>query len=111
VAALMAAFCLFVLTPEGITNRRVRPLVAQLLNVPQAQYSLRQMGYDRRRLKRKRLIRPVAGKLCYTPPLYGRRAALFLTKIQARIPRPSRRALDLQLVSHTPAAPARMYRM
>ena len=27
VTALLAAFCLFVLTPEGITNRRLRPLV------------------------------------------------------------------------------------
>ena len=25
--ALVAALCLFVLTPEGITNRRLRPLV------------------------------------------------------------------------------------
>ena len=25
--ALLAALCLFVLTPEGITNRRLRPLV------------------------------------------------------------------------------------
>jgi hypothetical protein len=27
VTALLAACCLFVLTPEGITNRRLRPLV------------------------------------------------------------------------------------
>ena len=65
-----AGGCLFVTAPEGITNGRVRPQVAQLLGVPPAQYTARQMGYDLRRLARKGLLQRVDGKLCYTltPP-------------------------------------------
>jgi hypothetical protein len=102
VTALLAGLCLFALTPEGITNRRLRPLIAELLGVPDQQYTARQMGYDLRRLKRKGLIQPVAGKLCYTLTPYGRRVALFLTKIQARVLRPGLQALDLRIVSDAP---------
>ena len=102
VTALLAGLCLFALTPEGITNRRLRPLVAQLLGVPDQQYTPRQMGYDLRRLRRKRLIQPVAGKLCYTLTPYGRRVALFLTKVQARVIRPGLQALDLQIDPDVP---------
>ena len=70
VTALLGARCLFVTAPEGITNGRVRPQVAQLPGVPPAQYTARQMGYDLRRLARKGLLQRVDGKLCYTltPP-------------------------------------------
>jgi hypothetical protein len=102
VTALLAGLCLFALTPEGITNRRLRPLVAQLLGIPDQQYTARQMGYDLRRLKRKGIIQPVAGKLCYTLTPYGRRVALVLTKVQSRILRPGLQALDLQIVSEAP---------
>jgi hypothetical protein len=60
------------------------------------------MGYDLRRLKRKGLIQPVAGKLCSTLTPFGRRVALFLTKVQARVLRPGLQALDPQIVSHAP---------
>ena len=102
VTALLAGVCLFALTPEGITNRRLRPRIAELLGVADQQYTARQMGYDLRRLKRKRLIQPVPGKLCYTLTPYGRRVALFLTKVQARVLRPGLQALDLQIVSDAP---------
>jgi hypothetical protein len=104
VTALLAALCLFVLTPEGITNRRLRPLVAQLLGVSTDQYTPRQMGYDLRRLRRKGLLRPAAGKLSYSLTPYGRRVALFVTKLQARILRPGLQALDLHMVSQAPPA-------
>jgi Predicted nucleotide-binding protein containing TIR-like domain len=42
------------------------------------------MGYDLRRLARKGLICPVPGKLGYSLTPYGRRVALFVTKVQAR---------------------------
>jgi len=102
VTALLAALCLFALTPEGITNRRLRPRVAELLGVAEADYTPRQMGYDLRRLKRKALIRQVPGKLCYTLTPYGRRMALFLTKVHARVLRPGLQALDLHIVSEAP---------
>ena len=95
------------LTPEGITNRRLRPLVAQLLGVDADQYTARQMGYDLRRLKRKGLIQPVGRQLCYTLTPQGRRVALFLTKVHARILRPGLQALDLRITSEAPP-PLRM---
>jgi hypothetical protein len=60
------------------------------------------MGYDLRRVRRKGLIRPGQGKLSYALTPYGRRVALFLTKVQARVLRPGLQALDLQIVSNAP---------
>jgi len=102
VNALLQGLCLFALTPEGITNGRLRPLVAQLLGLANEQYRSRQMGYDLRRLARKGLIRRVDHKLCYTLTPYGRRIALFLSKVQARILRPGLQALDLDITSQMP---------
>jgi len=102
VTALLAALCLFALAPGEVSNRRLRPPVAQLRGVPAGQYTARQMGYDLRRLTRKGLLAPGAGKLCYPLTPYGRRVALFLTKAQARILRPGLQALDLQLASQAP---------
>jgi hypothetical protein len=104
VTALLQALCLFALTPEGIVNRRLRPLVAQLLGVPDAQYTSRQMGYDLRRLARKGLIQRVKGKLCYQLTPYGRRVALLLTKVHARVFRPGLQALDPRIASTAPPA-------
>jgi hypothetical protein len=102
VMALLAGLCHFSLTPEGITNSRLRPLVAQLLGATTEQYTARQMGYDLRRLARKGLVRRVGGRLCYALTTYGRRVALFLTKVYSRILRPGLQALDLQLPSQAP---------
>jgi hypothetical protein len=102
VTALLGALCLFVTAPEGITNGRLRPAVAHLLGVPAAQYTARQMGYDLRRLVRKGLLRPVRGTLCYTLTPFGRRVALFLTKLYARVLRPGLQALDLQITAQVP---------
>ena len=102
ITALLQGLCLFALTPEGITNGRLRPLVTQLLGLPDEQYTARQMGYDLRRLARKGLIRRVDRKLCYTLTPYGRRVALFLSKVQARILRPGLQALDLDICSQAP---------
>jgi hypothetical protein len=102
VTALLGALCLFVTAPEGITNGRLRPAVAHLLGVPAEQYTARQMGYDLRRLRRKGLLRPVEGKLCYTLTPFGRRVALFLTKLYARVLRPGLQALDLQITAQVP---------
>lgn len=102
VMALLAALCLFGLTPEGITNRRLRPQGAALLGQSDAQYTARQMGYDLRRLSRKGLIARVDGKLCYSLTAHGRRVALFLTKLYARVLRPGFQAFDRRIVSQAP---------
>jgi hypothetical protein len=105
VMALLQALCLFGLTPAGITNRRLRPLVAQLLAADPGAYTCRQMGYDLRRLARKGFIARVNGTLCYALTPYGRRTALFLTKAHARVLRPGLQALDPGI---TPQAPPRL---
>jgi hypothetical protein len=74
VTALLGALCTFACTPEGLTNRRLRPLVAQLLGSASAAYTAGQMGYDLRRLARKGLVHRVPGRLCYTvTPLWAPR--------------------------------------
>lgn len=60
------------------------------------------MGYDLRHLARKSLIVRVNGTLSYTLTPYGRRTALFLTKVYARVLRPGFQALDPRHVSHAP---------
>lgn len=102
VTALLGAVAAFACTPDGVTNGRLRPVVAQLLGVPIDGYTARQMGYDLRRLHRKGLLRRVPGRLCYTLTPFGRRVALFLTKVYARVLRPGLRALDVQIHSQTP---------
>jgi len=102
VTALLGALCLFACTPEGITNGRLRPLVAQLLGGVAGEYTTRQMGYDLRRLARKGLIRRVDGKLCHALTPFGRRVALFLTKVYARVLRPGLQALDSRVVAQAP---------
>jgi hypothetical protein len=94
VDALLQALCVFTLLPQGITNRQVRPLVAHLLGVPDDQYTARQMGYDLRRLARKGLLRRPPGTLRYELTPYGRRLALFLTKLHLRLLRPGLQAAD-----------------
>ena len=46
-----------------------------------------------------RLLARVDGKLCYTLTPYGRRVALFLTKLYARVLRPGFQALDERIAS------------
>jgi hypothetical protein len=104
VTALLQALCLFAVLPQGITSRGLRPLVAQLLGVPDGQYTARQMGYDLRRLARKGLIRRDDRRLRYQLTPYGRRLALFLTKVHTSILRPGLQALDPLLPSQAPPA-------
>ena len=87
---------------EGITNGRVRPQVAQLLGVPPASYTARPMGYALRRLAQTGLLPRGDGKLRYTLTPFGRRVALFLTKLHARVLRPGLQALDLQISAQVP---------
>ena len=104
VTALLQALCVFAVLPQGITSRRLRPLVAQLLSIPAAQYTARQMGYDLRRLARKGLIRREGRRLRYELTPFGRRLALFLTKVHCRLLRPGLQALDPIFPSEAPPA-------
>ncbi len=86
------------------TSRQLRPHVAQLLGVPDQQYTARQMGYDLRRLVRKGLLQRLGRQLRYEVTTTGRRLALFLTKLLTRVLRPGLQALDPLLPSTVPPA-------
>jgi hypothetical protein len=104
VTALLQSLCLFAVVPAGITSRQLRPHVAQLLGVPDDQYTARQMGYDLRRLVRKGLLQRLGRQLRYELTTTGRRLALFLTKLLTRVLRPGLQALDPLLPSTAPPA-------
>ena len=93
VTALFQALCLLGLTPAGLTNARLRPLVAQLLATPDIPYTARQMGYDLRRLARKGLIERQGRSFVYQLTPTGRRSALFLATAHARLYGPGMRAV------------------
>jgi hypothetical protein len=99
VTALLNALCHFLWSADGLTNAQLRPLVASLLGTP---YTTRQMGYDLRRLLRKGLLKRLEHQNRYVLTPYGRRVALFLTKVSARILRPGLQALDVTFIAHVP---------
>jgi hypothetical protein len=101
VTAVLNALCHFVWTADGLTNAHLRPLVASLLG---SSYTTRQMGYDLRRLCRKGLLHRLDGQKRYVLTPYGRRVALFLTKVHARVLRPGLQALDLRFTAQAPPA-------
>ncbi|MBI2537898.1 MAG: hypothetical protein HYW06_13255 [Gemmatimonadetes bacterium] len=99
VTALLEALCHFRWTANGLTNAQLRPLVGSLLGTA---YTPRQMGYDLRRLIRKGLLQRLDRQHRYVLTPYGRRVALFLTKVHARVLRPGLQALDLHFAAHAP---------
>jgi hypothetical protein len=101
VTAVLNALCHFLWTADGLTNAQLRPLVASLLGTS---YTTRQMGYDLRRLRRKGLITRLDSQKRYVLTPYGRRVALFLTKVHARVLRPGLQALDLTFIAQIPPA-------
>jgi hypothetical protein len=101
VTAVLNALCHFLWTADGLTNAQLRPLIASLLGTP---YATRQMGYDLRRLARKGLIKRLDRQKRYVLTPYGRRVALFLTKVHARVIRPGLQALDLSFTAQVPPA-------
>jgi hypothetical protein len=90
--ALLACLCAFSHLLEGLTNRSLRALVAGLI----PGYSARQMTYDLRRLRRKRLIERLPHSQRYTLTPDGRRLAVF-SKTYTRIVCPALAELDPQL--------------
>lgn len=101
VTALLNGLCHFLWTADGLTNAQLRPLVASLLGTS---YTTRQMGYDLRRLIRKSLVKRLDRQKRYVLTPYGRRVALFLTTVHARVLRPGLQALDLSFTAQAPPA-------
>jgi hypothetical protein len=99
--ALLCALCCFSCAPEGVTNGRVRPAVAQLLGVPDDTHTTRTWAtiYG---APLARACSTASRADSVTPVTLGQRPALSLTKVHARVLRPSLQALDLRLVAQAP---------
>jgi DNA-binding transcriptional ArsR family regulator len=91
--ALMACLCHYGHLFNGLTNRSLRDLVANLIDG----YSARQATYDLRRLRRKGLIHRVARSQRYELTDHGRMIAVFFTKTYTRIVNPALAELDPHL--------------
>lgn len=94
VMALLAALTSFVHTTHGFTHRILRPHVADLLGVDRDAYTTNQMSYDLRRLRLKGIVWRVPHSHRYVLTPYGRKVALFFTRLHARVFRPGFAALD-----------------
>ena len=104
--ALFAALTSFVHTTHGLAHRSVRHLVADLLGVDQDHYTTNQMTYDLRRLRLKGIIWRVPKTHRYLLTPYGRKVALFFTRLHARVFRPGFACLDASVQISSPLAEA-----
>ena len=91
VLALMAALAQWAILPAGLTNKRLRPTVAALLNRPD--YTSAQMSYDLRRLRLKGLVERRAQSHTYVLTALGAKVAIFFTKLATRLFHPGLAAL------------------
>ena len=85
VMALLSALTSFAHIPRGFTNRILRKQVADLLGPDGTPYGTNQMSYDLRRLRKKGIIWRIPSSYRYQLTTYGRKVALFFTKLDARI--------------------------
>lgn len=106
VMVLLAALTLFVHVTHGFTHRTLRQHVADLLGVDLEGYTANQMTYDLRRLRLKGIIWRVPHTHRYVLTPYGRKVALFFTRLHARVFRPGFAALDPSVPIPSPLAQA-----
>lgn len=93
VMALLACLCHYGHLFNGLTNRSLRKLIAELI----PGYSANQATYDLRRVRRKGLIRRIPRSQRYELTEQGRRIAVFFTKTYTRIVNPALAELDPHL--------------
>jgi hypothetical protein len=92
VMALFAALARFAPALNGFRHADMRPLVQSLCNADH--YTASQMTYDLRRLRAKGVIARIKGTHRYIITSYGRRVAVLMTKLHARIFNLASAALD-----------------
>lgn len=92
VMALFAALARFAPALNGFRHADLRPLVQSLSHADQ--YTASQMTYDLRRLRIKGVIARIKGTHRYIITSYGRRVAVLMTKLHARIFNLASAALD-----------------
>lgn len=98
VQALMAVLTLFVFQLRGFSHKDLRAPLAQLLGIAPAQLTPGRMTYDLRRLRLHGIIQRIQKSNRYCLTQFGRRAALFFSRVYTRVLRP-------QLAQLHPAAP------
>ena len=89
VMALFLALTLFQHLVDGFHNRDLRRHVAALLGVSLEGYSVSQMSYDLRRLRRKGLIYRREGTRRWFATPYGWKVARLFSRLEARVFRPA----------------------
>lgn len=104
VMALLNALSSFQHIPDGLTNQSLRTLVIDLLALDPAYYTSAQMSYDLRRLRLKGMIGRIPASYRYQLTTYGRKIALLLSKLDARLFRPLFATLDSLPSSLSPLA-------
>lgn len=88
VMALFAALTCQVFIPGELTNKTLRPRIAQFLNRDERSYTSAQMSYDLRRLRLKGLIVRLPRSHRYRLTELGNKVAIFFTKLYTRVFRP-----------------------
>ena len=88
VQALLTVLVMFCLQPDGFRNRQLRPLLAQLLGLPEAQISTGRMSYDLRRLRLHGIIERIPKTQRYRLTIFGLKTALFYSRVYQRLLRP-----------------------
>jgi len=88
VQALLMAIVCFLFLPRGFSNRDLREHLAPLLGVHLSVMTQGKMSYDLRRLRLHGLIERIPKTHRYRLTPFGRRAALFLSRIYNRALRP-----------------------
>jgi hypothetical protein len=88
VMALLAALACHGFIPSELTNKTLRPHVAQFLNVSPEAYTSAQMSYDLRRLRLKGLVIRLPKSHTYCLTELGSKIAIFYTKLYQRVFRP-----------------------
>ena len=98
---------LFSLQPQGFRNRQLRPLLAQLLGIPQSQITPGRMSYDLRRLRLHGLLERIPKTQRYRLTTFGLKTALFYSRTYQRLLRPGLSELhDQRLLNTSPMASA-----
>jgi hypothetical protein len=109
VQALLMVLVLFCLQPEGFRNRQLRPLLAQLLGLPESQITPGRMSYDLRRLRLHGIIARIPKSQRYRLTAFGLKTAIFYSRTYQRLLRPGlSQLLDKRISSSTPLGAAFM---
>jgi len=88
VMALLAALVYHAHRPDQVRNQSLRLTVAQLMGVPEGDYTSAQASYDLRRLRLKGLVERIPKSHAYQLTQTGIKTAVFLTKLYERLFRP-----------------------